>query len=300
MIFFYGEGRLGNQIFQYQALSRIAKPAERIVSVGLEDLQRILELCGPPISVLTRSGTIKRLLKYGFIPFVLRPIAKNLRLINYACESLEGAEPHRGQSGRLTNRAGMFRRLTFVDGGYYHNPSFWPSMFPADSIVINAALRRSAREYVESIGRGRRPSFVHVRRGDYIGYSSYGLGNLELPAGFYRSAIRELEQRIGSTPLVFVTDDPTWVEDTFADIPHKTVASFSPAMDFAIMTECGSGVVSNSSFSLAAAFMMTSPDLVIAPRYWLGFRVGQWYPPRIQAIHERLLFLPVLSDALAA
>jgi hypothetical protein len=78
------------------------------------------------------------------------------------------------------------------------------------------------------------------------------------------------------------------------------VASFSPALDFAIMTECGSGVLSNSSFSLAAAFMMTSPDLVIAPRYWFGFRVGQWFPPRIQAIHEKLLFLPVLSDALAA
>ena len=39
-IFFIGEGRLGNQIFQYAALCSIAPPGTKILAIGLEDLHR--------------------------------------------------------------------------------------------------------------------------------------------------------------------------------------------------------------------------------------------------------------------
>jgi hypothetical protein len=44
---------------------------------------------------------------------------------------------------------------------------------------------------------------------------------------------------------------------------------------------------------LAAALMLRNPKVVIAPRYWIGFRVGEWYPPRIHFKHPKLTYLAV-------
>jgi Glycosyl transferase family 11 len=296
MILFYGEGRLGNQIFQYQALSQIAKPGERIICAGLEELARSFDLYGPKLIVLTRSGLLKRIIKYAVNPLLLRPLARVLRLLNYAREKDAGAAPNSGASGELSMRAGLLDGITFVDGGYYQNSSFWASIFPAPLFRLKPAVRDEARNYLDSIcGNRRRPYFVHVRRGDYLTHVGYGLSELSLPANFYHGAIRELARRVGDTHLVFVTDDPAWVEENFRSITQKSIVSFHAALDFAIMTQCCGGIVSNSTFSLAAALMLSDPDVVIAPRHWLGFRVGAWYPPKIGYQHSKLIYMPVES-----
>ncbi len=46
-ILFIGEGRLGNQIFQYAALSSIARPCARLTAIGLEDLEGLFDLMVP-------------------------------------------------------------------------------------------------------------------------------------------------------------------------------------------------------------------------------------------------------------
>jgi hypothetical protein len=297
MILFYGEGRFGNQLFQYQALNRIAQPKERIIAVGLEDLEQHFELLGPKVIVLARLGLIKRFIKYLLLPFVLRPLARTFRLLNYVHETQDGRPPQRGYSGTLCHRKGLISNITFVDGGYYHNASIWSSLFPLRSSFVNPALRHTARRYLDSVcGASVRPSFVHVRRGDYLGYKAYGVSDLVLPVEFYRRALAELERRIGKRPLIFVTDDPQWVRENFLEFPDKVIPAFDAPVDFAIMSECGSGVLSNSTFSLAAALMVENPELIIAPRFWFGFRVGRWLPPRIEVEHDRLLYLPVLSQ----
>jgi hypothetical protein len=295
MILFYGEGRFGNQLFQYQALSHIARGQERIIAAGLEDLEQHFELNGPKVAVLTRQGLIKRAVKYLLLPFVLRPLAR-LGLLNYVHELQSGTPPHHGNSGRLCRRNGLLRHITFVDGGYYHNASLWSSLFPLRSSVVNPSLRKAARQYLDSVcGAGLRPTFIHIRRGDYLSYKAYGVSDLTLPLEFYQRALAELERLIGKRPLVFVTDDPQWVQERFREIPDKVIPAFDAPMDFAIMTECGSGILSNSTFSLAAALMMQKPELIVAPRFWFGFRVNRWLPPAIEVAHEKLLYLPVLQ-----
>jgi hypothetical protein len=298
MIFFYGEGRLGNQVFQYQALARIAKEGERVYAVGLEDVRRVLELRGPRVSVITASLTLKRIVKYVLNPLILRPLARTLRLFNYVYEPTEGAPPHDGPAGSLLIQKGVLQRLTFVDGGFYQDPALWEAVCPAQNLLVPPELRARARKYLEFECKGnRRPTFVHVRRGDYKTFHTHGLSDLALPREFYLRAIQELESRIGSTHLVFVTDDPTWVEEQFRKIGNKSIASFDAVMDFAVMTECGSAILSNSTFSLAAALLMNGPEIVIGPRFWFGFRVGQWVPSRVRVQHERFVYTPVLQES---
>jgi hypothetical protein len=296
MIFFYGEGRLGNQIFQYQALSQIARPGERLVSVGLEDLQRCLELRGPKLNVLTRSALLKRIVKYVINPLLLRPLARTLRLLNYGFESSAGTPPHRGAGGELSMRSGLIGSVTFIDGGYYQNSAFWPTLFPAHLFRLHESLRAAARSYLDSIcGAGLRPAFVHVRRGDYLTHTDFGLSGLSLPAEFYHEALKELAARAGPRHLVFVTDDPCWVRENFAELSNKSIAAFDADMDFAVMAECAGGILSNSTFCLAAALMLNNPDTVIAPKYWLGFRAGAWYPPRLAYEHPSLTYIEVAA-----
>jgi hypothetical protein len=294
MILFYGEGRIGNQIFQYQALNQISRRGERIAAVGLEDLKSVFEFHGPRVLVLTCNRMIKRAVKYFLVPLLLRPLARTLRLISYGFESTEGVPPRHGGGGELSIRAGLFSRVTFVDGGHYQNASYWRSLFPVSSLLVIPDLRLAARRRLGSLcGNPLRPSFVHVRRKDYFFHTAYGLDELTLPIEFYRCAIAELARRTGQTHLVFVTDDPQWVEENFSDISDKTIVSADAGLDFAIMSECKSGIVSNSTFSLAAACMLNDPDIIIAPKYWLGFRVGDWFPPKIRFEHPKVFYLPV-------
>lgn len=298
MIIFYGEGRLGNQLFQYQALSHVAKQGERIFAVGLEDLEIGLELTGPKIYVLTRSGLIKRIIKYVVNPLLLRPLARTFGIISYVSETTQGIPPHDGPGGMLSIVNGLLRGIKFVDGGHYQNASLWTEIFPSPLFRVNPQLKLAASQYLKSeCGIQGRCTFVHVRRGDYLTFGTYGLTDLALPAGFYNDAIKEAESRIGKTHLVFVTDDPRWVEDTFRSISGKSVVSLATAMDFAVMTVCTSAILSNSTFSLAAAFLLDAPEIVIAPRYWLGFRVDEWFPPRIRVQHQKVLYLPVSADS---
>jgi Glycosyl transferase family 11 len=284
MILFYGEGRLGNQILQYLALARMARPGEHIVAIGLENLQQNLKLRGPRLRVVSRNALIKRAVKYLLLPLLIRPCARLLRLFDYVSEERTGGKPRR-QRGAIT-------QLTFVDGGYYQSASLWDRIFPSDHISISDDLRRSAQDYLVLVGRQAvRPSFVHVRRGDYLLHRPQGMEDVVLPLAYYRRALHELESRAGKKPLIFVTDDPKWVEDNFRDIPDKIVTALDARFDFAIMTQCGSGILSNSTFALAAAIMMQSPEVVIAPRFWLGFRARRWVPEGIHAAHEKLVYI---------
>jgi glycosyl transferase family 11 len=294
MIFFYGEGRLGNQVFQYQALCAVARPHETIFAAGLENLPGLFEIGGPKLRVLTRNGFLKRVVKFLLIPFIVRPVARTLRLANYVYEPLLEFAGRPQPGGEMVFRRGLLGHLTFVDGGHYQNPSLWRVLFPTATLSLKAPMRDAARRLLSAIPPASGGlSFVHVRRGDYLNYKVYGVDDVCLPAGFYRAAIAELRRRVGETHLVFITDDPGWVAEQLGDIPSKTILSNDVLMDFAVMTECRNGIISNSTFSLAAAFIMANPGIVIAPQYWYGFGVGTWYPPKIRCEHEKLIYLDV-------
>ena len=297
IILFYGEGRLGNQVFQYQALSTLARRDDSIVAVGLENLQESLDLQGPRVRVLTRSKWLKRLVKFVVIPCLLRPLCRSLRLTDYAFERESGDGAKRGADGEIALKRGLFSRILFVDGGFYQNGALWQQAFPANTMRLKETLRQQARNCLRAANAGVEPNaFVHVRRGDYLSYSAYGISDLNLPESFYRDAIATLRDRLGAVHLVFVTDDPQWVSERFADIDNQSIASFNPALDFAIMAECAAGVLSNSTFSLAAALLLNHPRLIIGPRYWFGFRSGEWLPPRIRVDHPQMLYLPATAQ----
>jgi hypothetical protein len=49
-------------------------------------------------------------------------------------------------------------------------------------------------------------------------------------------------------------------------------------VDFAIITLCEYGIMSNSSYSWWAAYLMKNRKKVFSPKYWLGWKSEQVYP----------------------
>jgi hypothetical protein len=293
LILFVGEGRLGNQVFQYAALSSIAGKNSHVYAAGLEELSQAFELLGPRCSVIPGGVWMKRVFKHLLGPWLLRPLARTLRLISYAREP-ETTGPHGGMNGSLRVQSGLIRGLMFVDGGYYQNSEYWPDVFPPRFLRLRDEWRLEARRVIERArGAAARPIFLHVRRTDYVGFQTYGVSNLLLPPEYFRRAVEEARARIGARRLLIVTDDVAWVERELSDVPDREVISGSPLLDFAVMAECAGGIISNSTFSLSAALFMREPELVLAPEYWFGFRVRQWLPPTIRFEHDRIRYLPI-------
>lgn len=286
MILFYGEGRLGNQLFQYHALAAIARPGECILAIGLEDLAECVELSGPPVRSLRLGLWGKRAVKYVVLPLLARPLSRFARLAGYAREAREGEPP--------VVQRGLLSRLVFVDGGYYQRPGAWVARFPARLTRPRAHWRRMAQEFLEArCPEGLLPVFVHVRRGDYLRHAFDERGSLALPVSYYREAIAQLRRRVAQPLLLFVTDDPAWIDGEFGDIEPRAVASSGQAADWALMACCRAGVLSNSTFSLSASLHMDDPQWLIGPLHWLGFRQGGWNPPGIELDDRRLEYIPV-------
>jgi len=182
----------------------------------------------------------------------------------------------------------------FVDGGYYQNSDFWPVVFPPRALRLREQWRVAAQRTIEAAAATlEKPIFLHIRRSDYLGFTTYGLTNLVLPTQYFRSGIARVRERLGPRRLLIVTDDPKWAEREFADIPDRAVVSGHPIVDFAVMAECAGGVVSNSTFSFVAALFIRDPGIVLAPEYWFGFRVRQWLPPRMRFAHRHIEYLPI-------
>jgi Glycosyl transferase family 11 len=295
MIFFVGEGRLGNQVFQLRFLRAIRSRGEPIIAIGLESLPDIFELeSGLYLIRLGRWG--KRLVRRLLMPLLVRPLARTLRLVTYIREAPASQGNGSDGAGSAVVHHGLLSRIAVVDGGYYQSAAHWPAVMPAMDFKIRARRRATADSLRTSIARGRPAAFVHVRRSDYIGYSAYGQTDLNLPVSYYLDGIREIRQRAPAAQVIVVTDDPEWVRgEILPHCPDAEIVSGAEAEDFCLMQCCDAGVVSNSTFSLAAALLMCRPSFVIAPRYWFGFRCRDWLPPGLEFGDPRIKYLDVGS-----
>ncbi|MBL8330550.1 MAG: alpha-1,2-fucosyltransferase [Rubrivivax sp.] len=123
---------------------------------------------------------------------------------------------------------------------------------------------------------------IHVRRGDYLHQtepftlSRYGW---TLPTSYYTDSI---ERFSGNQKLLFLTDDPGYVRETFG--PDSIVASSSvPSIDLLMLSLCRFNVLSNSTFAWWGAYLGGDEGrTVLAPRYWMGWESQRWMPSDIQ------------------
>lgn len=106
--------------------------------------------------------------------------------------------------------------------------------------------------------------FVHVRRGDYVNQQDYH--PVQEP-NYFHQAMDIIHNEYGISNFKFFSDDIPWCKQHFLGVDFSSGSS--EIEDFKEMLSCGAGIISNSSFSWWAGYLINTGK-VIAPRKWFG------------------------------
>lgn len=125
---------------------------------------------------------------------------------------------------------------------------------------------------------------IHIRRTDYINYGGEELGgyNMTLPIEFYKKSLASISN-LSDYNVVFVSDDIDFVKKEFGEQANYYFESNSEIVDYQILLNADKLIIANSTFSWWAAWLNAKPNVeVFAPKYFLGFKVNQYYPAGIE------------------
>lgn len=132
--------------------------------------------------------------------------------------------------------------------------------------VIPYALKQVVNDYLENIGISldRPITSVHVRRGDYLGFSGF---HPTCSLEYYTKAMEAFK----GSQFIFISDDMSWVMKNFKgkNIFYSNMGS--EVLDLVLQTKCDNNIIANSSFSWWGAYLNKNPNkVVIAPSQWFG------------------------------
>ncbi|MFC7299684.1 alpha-1,2-fucosyltransferase [Herminiimonas aquatilis] len=275
MVFFFGDGRLGNQLFQYAFIKSLVEKQRLIISFNFDALLELME--SAPNLINIRNRYVKALIRRLFVPS-LHVLSKFKLISSYKVNCylengfiLEDAT-FIGSKGLLP--------ITYIYPCFAQSENFFKESIK-DDFSINKKHLEKAKIFLSSTPQNHNIIFVHVRRGDYVEYEVLGKRGVALPVSYYRNTIKWYEENIENPYFVFLTDDSEFVEHYFEYVQNKIVSKNSMFVDFSIITLCEYGIMSNSSYSWWAAYLMKNRKKVFSPKYWLGWKSKLVFPSGI-------------------
>ncbi len=168
--------------------------------------------------------------------------------------------------------------------------ALYKGFFQSDFFLNNVAgeklfriKKKYKRIFIEKYGdlfKRYKVVLIHIRLKDYleIGTKELGGRDLHLPLEYYRKAFEKLETD-ENTKVLVISDDIQYVKQNFKLGVPFGVEENPSVIDFLLLVNANSLVISNSTFSWWGAYLNTREDLkVIAPEFWLGFKVKKTYP----------------------
>ncbi len=260
-------GRLGNQIFQYQAI-RSLFPRARIQVVGFNELIECFDVADIEKAKGLTRFIWRKLQKYEWLSVFL-----NLGLVSSAKESQDSL------TYNLHFHQGHFAPWLIVHNCYFQNYEF-VNLEICNSLIIRQQYWDRAMTCLARLDRTRPLFFLHVRQGDYqeTGWA--------LASEWYLRQIQRVLEHYPNASFIVLSDSAQTVGNWFIDIPNIHFSHENQYVDLAIMAQCNGGILSASSFSFWGAYFSyrDHPNgLYIGPKYWLGHARQQWYPPKIAA-----------------
>jgi Glycosyl transferase family 11 len=286
IIFWLPQGRLGNLLFQYQAVTSIFRNNETIITIDVGFLSlfkndrnvtfiKLPSILAPRI--LTWWVTALRMLKKWKIFSGCSP-----RLFS----SLNGFQD---ECDLVEYQQGFFSDVIVFDG-FFQNELYTKEL---------PAIRNDQIEFVRTqmyfLPAKKMKIAVHLRFGDYCEISVLGKKDASLPASYYWQCMKKMRKIFHGCIFLIFSDDLERAKSFFLDFDDLIFfKSESEQSDFLAISLCDSAIISASTFSWWAARYINNPDrIVMAPKYWMGFRSKVWFPKYLKS--SSFLYLPVKS-----
>lgn len=284
MIICFRNGRLGNQIFQYAALKKICNKNELILLIGFHDLNKLI----------STKNTIN-LMSSKFWNFFYYPNFKkiNLDLIfkflsNYLLNKIYFfnviIENDKTESLEYKKKFCLFKNIKITQSFHAQSENYIDIKKLNDLKIKNDFIARSKKILDSYLQKKCKIFFIHIRKGDYD-LVNHGL-NISLPLEWYFKCIDMIEKKFSNCKFIICTDDRNIFKEF--NNPEKFILSFNDdKIDFSLMSLCNGGIMSASSFSWWAAWFSNNLNnneekYFLAPKYWMGFTVNEWFPKNIK------------------
>lgn len=262
MIIFFTKGRLGNEIFQHSFANNISNPNELILTNNCNYFQLF---DNNPSKYLILSENQLILVK-AFLKIFLA--LKFITRITPICKIINGKST---ETSSLNVSKGFFHNIKYVEG--FYQSEYFLGVLP--KIKLN--IVNEANDFLKKLESDFIKIFVHIREGDYNSFKIFNK-SVKLEDNYFFEGIKFFEEKYNNVLFLFISDDINKTKNRFNCVKNSVFVSKSINFDFTLMTLCDGGVISNSTFSWWGAYLIDNPLDVIAPKYWLGRNIKQWYP----------------------
>ena len=263
MIFTWSRGRLGNQFFQYALAMEARQRGESVIMIGFDDLAKhfpqhlgLLLLISNRLASASRKvhRKMKRLAARGWI----------------------GSIDTRSDHPKIVRTTGKLPIFLVIDELAQIN-GLVQTKWVSDLVEPSLILEKKGINSPEFC-------FIHVRRTDYAGWPRPDIPAI-LPSAWFEEAIALVRKVHPTIRFKVFSDDPQSVfnEPVFRDHDHFHESEIS---DWLEMARGKAGILSPSSYaywaSLVSRELFSSSGPFIAPKYWGGWQVPEWYPPGLE------------------
>ena len=291
---FIADGRLGNQLFQLNCIRALGikniwlSGYEQSVSVVDPEMLAGIHYVNQYLAKLVSSKRFRSLLyicKAGLEAIGIKVISgKGLSAEAQLDELVYEVE---NDKGKEVTKAAIYMDLTMLG-----SDSYQAALTTHKEEYIRDELKYKAKMWFKE--RGLRQSeccFVHIRRSDYRSWPSESM-NAILPIDYYRDAVKYIKRRsrVRDLKIIIASDEQV----SLTTYGGNYLIDERPSMTFTILSMCYHGVMSPSTFSLAATlhgYERKSGGIFIAPMYWGGYKGDVWYPDKGSICFKEILYL---------
>lgn len=267
------QGRLGNLIFQYQAAIYLFPENTTVISLESEFSEAF------EYAPFVKFIPLPKVLRLRFTLFWINVLrwAANKNIFSSIMPKWDFIEHYPIETTEIVESLGLLSMFWVMDGFYQHDH------YAAPSPKLKKPLLDSAEQLLHQIPREQRIA-VHMRFGDYEKWTVFGKQGVCLPSAYYQKAIARITETISNPIFVIFSDDKKSAEEMIGNSYKKVYFDGGSAeVDIAGISLCNHAIISASTFSWWGAFLIENPmRIVIAPKYWAGFKSSVWFPKDIQ------------------
>lgn len=272
--YWYNQGRLGNLLFQYAAIVEATTKEDLIICFDnelfkfIEPSRKLLIIKSPKFLRFFPNRKINDL--FGFF-------SKKKVICSLTPRCRYEKNEYLVETSEISLNKGFFRNIVLVKGFFQYDK--W--------VLKNIQLKQNVLEKIKiklsKLSVSECKVAVHIRSTDYKDWIVYGKKDATLNNEWYRLAIDHAIRKLRNPQFIFFTDDENYVDSLDLTIPVVIFKGNSPMEDLLAMTLCDHAIISPSTFSYFGSILSyTKGKLIIAPKFWAGFKSNTWYPPTIE------------------
>jgi hypothetical protein len=270
--FFFADGQLCNQLFQYSFIKTHIRNKNKIICSNFSELEKLINLKKDKNLIIFNNKLIKFFLR-RFFYYILKFFSEIgfIYSIKVRSRFLYGSVI---EYNDLIFKDGLIS-WTLIYPCYFQNDKFFNKKIVKDFKVYKQHDIR-AKIFLECIPRKFNPVFVHIRTSrifnEYKKFKIFGYLGVHLPINYYKSCIEWFLKNISNPYFIFISDNIPYIKNKFSYLENKIFSKNSIFVDLMIISKCSYGVMSNSSVSWWGGYLNNNKKKIFAPKYWLGWK----------------------------